>query len=226
MYPRLETESQYERWSENKRFRDAPEGFPFQGYNRVLDRIVQASGARPEEGVLELGIGTGILARRFLERACRVVGMDDCPERLAEARRKHPGLMLHRSDMRKHWPRFQTPIHHVVAAYSLHELTLGAKLMVVRRALDLLPPQGRVLIGDVAFPSRSARLAASLRYRDRWNHNEHYWAADETADYFGDLGITSSFEPITPCSGLLIFVRALDREHDGGGGAFEASLPQ
>lgn len=226
MYPRLETGLQYERWSEDKRSSDAPEGFPFQGYNQVLDRIVEASGARPEEGILELGIGTGILARRFLERACRVIGLDDCSDRLAEAKRKHPGLILHRSDMRSPWPQFQTPIHHVVAAYSLHELTLGGKLLVVRRALDLLPKNGRVLIGDVAFPSRSARLAASMRYRDRWDHNEHYWAADETADYFGELGISSHFEAMTPCSALMIFERAEDRDRQGGTGSNQASLPR
>jgi putative AdoMet-dependent methyltransferase len=227
MYPRLETESQYDRWSEDRRVSDAPEGFPFQGYNRVLDRIVEASGACPDESILEIGIGTGILARRFLERACRVIGLDDCAERLAEAKRKHPGLILHRSDIRSPWPRFSTPIHHVVAAYSLHELTLGGKLLVVRRALDLLPPNGRVLIGDVAFPSCSARLAASMRYRERWDKNEHYWAADETAEYFSDVGIASDFEPLTPCSALMTFTRALGQERlREGCSSSEAHLPR
>ncbi len=208
MYPRLEIDSLDDRWAEDLRSSPAPEGFPFQGYNKVLDRIVEACGARPEEGILDLGIGTGSLARRFLERACRVVGLDFCEARLAEARRKHPGLMLHLADLRKTWPQFHTHIDHVVAAYSLHELTLGGKLLVIRRALELLPADGRVYIGDVAFATRSARAAASMRYWERWDVDEHYWAGDETAEYFSEFGIESSFESLTPCSALMIFQRS------------------
>lgn len=207
MYPKMELESRFDEEARDRLVPDLFEDFPFHGYNRVLDRIVEVSGARPDETVLELGIGTGTLARRFLESACRVIGLDFSEARLAEAKRKHPGLTLHRVDMRRAWPTIERPIHHVVGAYFLHELTLGGKLLVVRRALDLLPDNGRVLIGDVAFATRSARTAASLRYRDRWDPKQHYWAADEMAQHFARIGIRTTFEALTPCAALLTFER-------------------
>ena len=41
--------------------------FPFDGYEQVLDRVAATSGAKPGMTVLDLGIGTGTLARRFID---------------------------------------------------------------------------------------------------------------------------------------------------------------
>ena len=46
--------------------------FPFAGYDEVLATAVRAAGARPSLRVLELGIGTGNLAERFIAAGCQV----------------------------------------------------------------------------------------------------------------------------------------------------------
>lgn len=44
--------------------------FPFAGYDEVLATAVRVVGARPSLRVLELGIGTGNLAERFVATGC------------------------------------------------------------------------------------------------------------------------------------------------------------
>ncbi|HVK75290.1 MAG TPA: methyltransferase domain-containing protein [Kofleriaceae bacterium] len=66
-------------------------GFPFAGYDDVLDRIVALSGAGPGLTVLDLGTGTGALAARFVEVGCDVIGLDFSLPMLATARAKVPG---------------------------------------------------------------------------------------------------------------------------------------
>ncbi|HVM97272.1 MAG TPA: class I SAM-dependent methyltransferase [Candidatus Acidoferrales bacterium] len=56
-------------------------GFPVRFYERVLEYGVGASG----QAVLDIGCGTGTLARGFAERSCRVVGLDPSPEMLHQA---------------------------------------------------------------------------------------------------------------------------------------------
>ena len=58
-------------------------GFPESLFDRLFaDRIV-----RPGDRLLDLGTGTGTLARGFAARGCTVTGLDPSPAMLAEARR-------------------------------------------------------------------------------------------------------------------------------------------
>jgi SAM-dependent methyltransferase len=52
---------------------------------RLIDRVVELTGLRPEHRVLDLGCGPGPLARAFAPRCAEVVGIDPEPAMLAEA---------------------------------------------------------------------------------------------------------------------------------------------
>ena len=47
-------------------------GFPFDGYEQVLDEIVRLAAVQSHMRVLDLGIGTGNLAKRFVSLGCTV----------------------------------------------------------------------------------------------------------------------------------------------------------
>jgi putative AdoMet-dependent methyltransferase len=68
----------------------AATGFPFDGYNLVLDTILKQSDPIGGDTVLDLGTGTGNLAARFLDARCRVWGIDFSGEMLVRARQKLP----------------------------------------------------------------------------------------------------------------------------------------
>ena len=63
-------------------------GFPFDGYEEVLDRVAAAAHARPGMAVLDLGIGTGNLAARLVAQGCTVWGIDFSTEMLKRAHGK------------------------------------------------------------------------------------------------------------------------------------------
>jgi putative AdoMet-dependent methyltransferase len=70
----------------------AEDAFPFGAYDAVLDRITELVAERAPQRVLELGVGTGNLTRRILDRlpGTSMVGLDFSPamvERAAGRRR-------------------------------------------------------------------------------------------------------------------------------------------
>ncbi len=49
----------------------SPDGtFPFDGYDHVLDTVVELAAVAAHMRVLDLGVGSGNLAARFVERGC------------------------------------------------------------------------------------------------------------------------------------------------------------
>jgi SAM-dependent methyltransferase len=71
------------------------ESFPMgrPGYpERLFDRLLREFGIGvPGQVLLDVGTGTGALAREFAKRGCRVTAIDPCPEMLAIAKRLDPG---------------------------------------------------------------------------------------------------------------------------------------
>ena len=65
------------------------QGFPPVFFERVAGWGLGRAGQR----VLDLGTGTGLLARALAERGCVVTGLDPSPEMLAEARAAAPGIV-------------------------------------------------------------------------------------------------------------------------------------
>lgn len=69
-------------------FRDAAEQHAWEA--DIRDLLVPAEGAR----VLDVGTGTGVLARLFAAWGCNVVGIDPAEQMLVEARRRTPPSLL------------------------------------------------------------------------------------------------------------------------------------
>lgn len=185
----------------------APTGFPFDGYGRVLDEVVRLADVRPQSRILDLGIGTGNLAARFVRESCLVWGIDFSAEMLDRARAKLPQVHLVQADLLGEWPaELAQPFDHVVSAYVLHEFDLATRLELLRRiAAHHLSPAGCILVADIAFPSVSARADAFRLWADRWDEDEHYWAADETAAACEQAGLRVGYQQVSSCGGIFTF---------------------
>lgn len=65
-----------------------------------------------------------------------------------------------------------------------------------------MTPGGRLVIGDIAFPTDDVLAGARERWADVWDDDEYYWAADEALDALRALGWEAEYEQVSVCAGL------------------------
>jgi len=182
------------------------DSFPFAGYDRVLDGICREIEPEPGMAVLDLGTGTGNLARRVQNLGCRVWGTDLSVAMLEKARARVPEAFLVEADLRSTWPKsVGGPFDRIVSAYVLHEFDLPTKVSILLQASKRLSPQGKIVLGDIAFSTRAEFEKARQRWHDLWDHAEHYWVADEALDTASRAGLRGRWAAISICAGILVF---------------------
>lgn len=182
-----------------------PSGFPFEGYDEVLDTIVRFALAEPDMDVLDLGIGTGRLAERFLAKGCFLCGLDFSVRMLARARARFPGIELVKADLLGDWPlELDRRFHRVVSGYVFHEFDLRTKIRLLDRlARRHLVEGGRIVVGDISFPTAEA-LVETRNSCDVWDEDEHYWAADEAILALRGAGLAAGYEQVSFCGGVYV----------------------
>jgi putative AdoMet-dependent methyltransferase len=187
-----------ERWSGS---------FPFLGYNDVLNRIVELADPKPGMKILDVGTGTGTLAQKFLDYDCELWGLDYSQKMLEKAKEKLPNCNLVQLDIRDEWPTELSDFDRVVSAYALHHLNLDGKLEVIQRMLgNLITEDGRIVIGDVSYPTFAARAEARRELLHVWDDSEYYWAADVIKNMLWGQGAHIAYEQISSCAGIYIII--------------------
>lgn len=185
---------------------DGAAGFPFDGYERVLARVVELAGIRPGMEVLELGPGTGNLTTRLIAAGAAVWAVDFSAEMLARAREKAPAAHFAQAGLLDDYPpEFRRPFDRVVSTYTFHELPLADKLTLVRRlADDYLHPGGAIVVGDIGFPDADALNATRRAAGENWDE-EHYWVMDEVEPQLRFAGFALKYEQLSSC-GLVLAI--------------------
>ena len=158
--------------------------FPFDGYEQVLDEIVRLAAVQSHMSVLDLGIGTGNLAKRFVALGCAVCGMDFSPKMLAEARVKLPQVRLIEVDLLGDWP-----------------VSLDHRF---DRIVSACFNDWHMIIGDISFPTVQAREEAHQRWLRIWDEQEHYWAADEATTACEKAGLHLRYTQVSSCGGTFV----------------------
>ena len=181
--------------------------FPFDGYEQVLDEIVRAAGAQCGMKVLDLGIGTGNVAARFAAIGCDIWGIDFSAEMLAKTTEKLPQAVLVQADLMNEWSaELDQRFDRIVSAYVLHEFDLSAKMKLLQRLTKRhLGPNGRIVVGDIAFPTSGIRDEAHRRWTELWDEEEYYWAADEVVEACKSIGLQVTYNQISSCGGVFVF---------------------
>ncbi|MHA2359828.1 MAG: class I SAM-dependent methyltransferase, partial [Candidatus Thorarchaeota archaeon] len=170
--------------------------------------IVELADPKPSSRVLDVGIGTGNLAKRFVEFDCEVWGIDYSSRMLEEATKKVPNAYLFQVDVESEWPsELKVGFDSIVSTYTLHHLTLERKITAIKRmSNELLRENGSIIVGDISFPTFSARSKAREQLAGVWDDYEYYWAADEFKTMIGGQGFHVAYEQISDFGGVYVIV--------------------
>jgi putative AdoMet-dependent methyltransferase len=195
---------EFDSWAETYDQDVLDDGFPFTGYEQVLDTVVVLSGAQEGDSVLDLGAGTGNLAARFQTLGCEVWLTDFSNAMLDRARSRLPGARFFVADLRaKSWPKeLDRRFSHIVSAYVFHHLELPEKIRVVKMLIEeRLEPGGSLIIADISFPDLAALSVVRSASGERWEE-EPYWIVAETLPAFLETGIQAKYQQISNCAGV------------------------
>ena len=215
----MDREALFDDWAADyDQHTSARNAFPFAGYEDVLQRIVEQADTNHRARFLDVGTGTGNLAARLTGENREIWGTDFSEKMLEAARAKCSSIRFVRHDLLGSWPSdLPARFDRIVSAYVFHEFPLETKLRIIKDlAANHLTPSGRIVIGDIAFPSVKERAEAHERWATLWDEDEAYWAFDETRDALSGTALTVSFDPISPCAGVFVFQQAtLDETNPG-----------
>jgi len=168
-------------------------------YEELLDGVVEAlsllSGPHPE--IVDLGVGTGALAERCLERwpGARVVGIDVDPAMLQVARARLEG----RGEVELVTGEFGSvpipPCDAVVACLSLHHVASSQeKRSLYGRCHGALRPGGLLVSGD-RFTATDPELRAWER-RAWLAHLELHYTAEEAEEHLEAWAEEDVYRPL------------------------------
>ena len=184
---------------------DEANAYPFAGYKRVLAAIFQAVMQTPSASVLDIGFGTAVLTAKLYEQGCTIYGQDFSSRMIELASAKMPDAHLYQGDFTTGLvePLRDRRYDAIIATYALHHLTDAQKIVFLSALRGCLNENGKILIGDVAFETRSALNQCRQEAGAQWDDDEIYFVIEELKKDFPDL----SFTQLSPCAGVLTISR-------------------
>ena len=176
--------------------------YPFAGYKEILGMIYKKVLEIENQTILDIGFGTGTLTTKLYEKECEIYGQDFSERMIELAQKKMPNAHLYQGDFSKGLVEalLQHTYDFIIATYSLHHLTDDAKIQFIQLLKTLLKEGGCILIGDVAFQTRSDLEKCHKENKDGWDEDEIYFVVDELRKAFPEL----EFTQVSYCAGLLV----------------------
>lgn len=184
---------------------DEENTYPFAGYKEILGSIFQTIMEKPGAVVLDVGFGTGTLTTKLFENGCTVYGQDFSKRMIELASEKMPGAHLYQGDFSQGLVEAlqSRSYDFIVATYSLHHLTDDQKVRFLQSLLKRLNEDGKILIGDVAFRTRTDLEQCQREVGEEWDDEEIYFVIDEMRQSFPNL----IYQPVSYCAGILTLSR-------------------
>lgn len=116
-------------------------------YNLVHDSKLK------EPMILEIGVGTGNLASKFLNDNYDIIGIDQSREMLSVTKQKYPKLKVRLGEFLK-IPCDNKYFDVIVSTYAFHHLNEIEKVIAIEEMLRVLKDNGMIVIGDLMFRSK------------------------------------------------------------------------
>ncbi len=196
----------FDLWSDNYdtqvEISDEENVYPFAGYKRVLGTVYEKVRKQNPKNILDIGFGTGILAKKLYDDGYNIYGIDFSNEMLKKAKQKMPNAELLQFDFTDGLPKEfeQKQFDVILSTYAIHHIDDEAKKLYILKLLKSLNPKGILIFGDVAFETEKDMEAARKKDYEEWDDEEYYLIAERFNLWFPYL--KTDFIKISYCSGV------------------------
>lgn len=176
--------------------------YPFAGYKKVLSTVYEKVRKQNPKNILDIGFGTGILAKKLYDDGYNIYGIDFSNEMLKKAKQKMPNAELLQFDFTDGLPKEfeQKQFDVILSTYAIHHIDDEAKKLYILKLLKSLNPKGILIFGDVAFETEKDMEAARKKDYEEWDDEEYYLIAERFNLWFPYL--KTDFIKISYCSGV------------------------
>lgn len=165
-------------------------GGPLLGYTQSIGAVDTALPIERGAQMLDIGIGTGALARRFADRGAQITGIDISAKMLEVCREQNPGFELLIGTF-NNIPLPDETFDCVASSFAFHETLLAERSAACAEMVRVLKPGRYLCLLDIMFASELAIQAA-----------RHLLDEDEDYAMVGELDTLlrqNSFTAVTWC---------------------------
>ena len=186
------------------RISDEQNDFPFAGYRKMMSIIYNTVMRKKPAKVLDIGIGTGMLAKSLYEEGNEITGIDFSDEMLKKSKAKMPNAILIQCDFSKGLPSElnNRKYDFIISTYALHHLPDIMKLDFIRTLLRCLDEEGVIIIGDVGFPCWGDLEKSKKANPDEWDDDEYFFVFTELITRLCHHCILT-YHQLSHCAGIL-----------------------
>lgn len=145
---------------------DRRAGLPESDCCAIAAAALRLAGVRPGDGVLEIGAGTGLIGRWFLDHPVRYVGLDLSRGMLEDFRRRPGAAAAHlvQADGARPWPLPGGSVRLVFSSRAIHLLPLE---LAVSEVLRVTAADGACVLGWIERRPESVKQRMSHEMRRR-----------------------------------------------------------
>lgn len=129
----------------------------YRNYKLILQSVYELVEKlkRKNQKILEIGVGTGNLASKFLSNNYDIVGIDQSREMLSVAKEKYPMLKVRLGEFLK-IPYENKHFDIIISTYAFHHLNESEKCIAIEEMMRVLKDDGTIIIGDLMFESKDS----------------------------------------------------------------------
>jgi putative AdoMet-dependent methyltransferase len=151
--------------------------FPFAGYDNMVKSIIESISLY-EPKVLDIGIGTGVIARSIsVLKNAKIVGIDVSEKMLDISQNRIPEAKLLKFDFSeyKSLPQEFTDFDYIISTYTMHHFTNEKKLEIIEFLRSRLTIDGKIIIGDIGFWDEREFNTNKIKLGKQWDEDEFYF---------------------------------------------------
>lgn len=200
--------SEFDAWAtdydEAVRLADEKDKYPFAGYKKMMASIFTALKEQSMATILDVGVGTGVLAAALYNSGHIITAIDFSREMLVIAKSKMPKATFYQCDFANELPAEISGAKYdfIISTYALHHLHDELKVTFIKSLLCYLNDNGTIIIGDIGFPTRTELDACRAQNAGDWDDDEYYFVFSELIDTLKNI-CSITYEQISHCAGIV-----------------------